>query len=44
MVGPVPGMAPKIVPTSVPRTIGQNASLISAREGRMSFMLIFVIG
>ncbi len=43
MVGPVPGIAPNTVPTSVPRTIGQNASLISARDGRMSFMLILVL-
>ena len=39
IVGPVPGIAPKSVPTMVPRTIGQKACFNSARVGRMSFML-----
>jgi len=36
IVGPVPGIAPKSVPIDVPRTIGQNARLSSARVGSMS--------
>ena len=38
MVGPVPGSAPNSVPMPVPRSIGQNDCLISARLGRMSRM------
>ena len=36
MVGPVPGIAPNIVPIKVPRSIGKNERFSSALLGRMS--------
>ena len=42
IVGPVPGIAPKSVPISVPRSMGANASFRSALLGNMSRKRTFV--